>query len=231
MQLHRGTRKALFKNSQCIWGRTLQINCKPVFLKPDLCQQGHPCTAWSRAAAIITDLLCLVELKLSVPSAHDSLLMPQSSLVCFPGPGEVLLPLSSPAYHYTLSRGKAVFVAGFCYLCRHKWKHSSTGIATAFLITSSPQGSLGLLSSAQAATLFTADTQAGNTPTSWFQSAYPERGILRMQGLLWVVFLCSSSSSWSINLVCFLHTVAEKNLCPCCCFCSVYHFERHGPFH
>lgn len=30
--------------------------------------------------------------------------MPQSSLVCFPGPGEVLLPLSSPAYHYTLSK-------------------------------------------------------------------------------------------------------------------------------
>lgn len=30
--------------------------------------------------------------------------MPQSSLVCFPGPGEVLLPLSSPAYRYTLSK-------------------------------------------------------------------------------------------------------------------------------
>lgn len=81
MQLHRGTRKALFKNSQCIWGRTLQINCKPVFLKPDLCQQGHPCTAWSRAAAIITDLLCLVELKLSV-QVHMILFSCLSHLWC-----------------------------------------------------------------------------------------------------------------------------------------------------
>jgi len=31
---------------------------------------------------------------------------------------------------------------------------------------------------------FTADSQAGSDPTSWFESAYPERGILRVQELL-----------------------------------------------
>lgn len=75
MQLHRGTGKALFKKSQCIWGRSQQINWGPLFPKADLCQQGDPHTVWSSTALISTELLSLAGAKNLIPSACDSLLL------------------------------------------------------------------------------------------------------------------------------------------------------------
>lgn len=133
MQLHRGTGRALFKKSQCIWGRTQQINWDPVFLKADLCQQGDPHTVWSSIALISTELLCLVGVKNLVPSACDSFrMLMQLLLLCLgkvlPLPLPLPLPVfflwpSNPAMHcsspyffegYPYSMWRAMFVAGCC---------------------------------------------------------------------------------------------------------------------
>lgn len=42
-------------------------------------------------------------------------------------------------------------------------------------------------------------------------------------------FSASTGSPCHIELVCFLYMAAGQSLSPCC-FCSVYHFKRHGPF-
>lgn len=165
MQLHRGTGKALFKKSQCIWGRSQQINREPVFLKTDLCQQRDPHTVWSSTALISTELLCLVGVKNLAQVCVILSLCWCNYHRCAWGRFCLCLLLSFlyglqpynalfiPLFFWRLSMlmWRAVFTAGCCYLCESKlvwalmpqawwqWKHSSPGFATALLPAMGPQ--------------------------------------------------------------------------------------------